>query len=117
MDNNYVIIEINGIQYFCEASRLNDIQYINGKLVNVSNSSITLVNNYDFNVTTYPRIICNATSQCYLRNTQQSNIQGVNTNYNLVSKFNINTLGNLGLLSAILFSLLLIVGLRLLWKK
>ena len=118
MDENYIIITINGVNYYIAADRLNDLAYIDNKLVNVSNSSIYLVNNFDYN-NQYPRIQCSAMSQCILKQYNTSNYSLVTSNYSLANnqKFNINTLGNNGFNTLILMLLSLIVLFKLIWKK
>lgn len=118
MDNNFIVISINGVDYYIEADRLNDLAFINNKLVNISNSSINMVNNFDYN-NQYPRIQCSAMSQCILRTNSTSNYSLVSSNYTLSSnqKFNVNTLGTNGLLTMLLFLNILLVGVKLLWKK
>ena len=59
MGNDVVIITIDGQDYYVQASRLNDLAYIDNKLVNVSNSTITLVSSYSTE-NTYPRITLSA---------------------------------------------------------
>ena len=116
MDSNVVEIEINGRTYYIEADRLPDLNYINGKLVNVSNSTIYLVTDYAVD-TTYPRIQCSAMSQCRYYSSYNSGYQAVTSNYSVKSKFSIYQIGSSGIQSAILFVLLLILGVRLIWKR
>lgn len=116
MDDNWIEITIDGRTYYIEAERLSDLAYIGGKLVNVSNSNITLVSSFDIN-TTYPRITCSSMSQCVYRSSQQSTQIGVTSQYSYVGNFNINTLSNSGISSYILFVLILILGVKLLWKR
>lgn len=116
MDDTVIIIEINGQTYYITADRLADLSYIDGKLVNVSNSTITLVHSYD-TVTTYPRITCSAMSQCTYRATQQATQVGVTSNYVYNGDFNIKTLQASGIQSYILMLLIAILGVKLLWKR
>lgn len=115
MDNNYIEININGVIYYLQADRLQDLNYIDGKLVNTSNQSITLVNTFDYN-NTYPRITCGAMSQCILRSNNTSNYSLVSSSYSIIGDNNINTLGTNGILSLIFFVLFIFLGLKLLWK-
>lgn len=119
MEDNYIIITIGNNDYYIEASRLNDLNYINNKLVNTSNTSITLVSDYDYNNTqnTYPRITCSAMSQCALRQTYNSTQVAVTNNYVLKNKFNMNTLGISNQNNILIALLTIILGLKLLWKK
>lgn len=116
MDDTVIIITINGQTYYITADRLADLSYIDGKLVNVSNTSITLVHSYD-TVTTYPRISCSAMSQCTYRASQQSTAVGVTSNYTYSGDFNIRTLQSSGIQSYILMFLIAILGVKLLWKR
>lgn len=116
MDSNWVIITIDGQDYYIEADRLPDIAYIDGKLVNTSNSTITLVSSYSTE-TTYPRITFSAMQQG--RYYQRANVSyiGVTSNYTLKSNFSIYQIGTQGIQSAILFALILFLGVRLIWKR
>lgn len=116
MENNYVIITINGVDYYIESDRLNDLAFIDNKLVNISNSNITLVNSFDSNNTTYPRITCSSMQQCILRSYSSSNYVGVTSNYQLKSKFNMNMLGINNQNNLIISLLFIILGVKLLWK-
>lgn len=116
MDSNVIEIEINGRTYYIEADRLPDLSYINGKLVNTSNSTIYLVTDYGTE-TVYPRIQCSAMSQCRYYGSYSSSYQAVTSNYTLISKFSIYQIGSNGIQSAMLFILVLILGVRLIWKR
>lgn len=116
MDSNVVEIEINGRKYYIEADRLPDLAYINGKLVNTSNSTIYLVTDYSTE-TVYPRIQCSSMSQCRYYGSYNSSYQAVTSNYTVTSKFSIYQIGSNGIQSAILFALILILGMRLIWKR
>lgn len=116
MDSNWVIITIDGQDYYIEASRLADLAYIDGKLVNTSNSSITLVSSYSTD-TTYPRITFSAMQQGRYYRSSNYTYTAVNSNYTLKSKYSVYQLGTNGIQSAILFTLILILGVRLIWKR
>lgn len=116
MGDNFVIITIDGQDYYIQADRLADISYIDGKLVNTSNSSITLVSSYSTD-NTYPRIQFSAMSQGRYYATSGYNYVAVTSPYTLKSKYNVKQLGDLGLSSAILFTLLIILGVRMVWKR
>ena len=115
MDENEVEITIDGRTYYIEASRLKDLDYIGGKLVNTSNSTITLITSFD-TVNTYPRITCSAMSQCRYYASSSTNYTAVTNNYT-ISKHSVYELGDLGLLSACLYILILLLGVRLIWKR
>ena len=116
MDDNTIIIEIDGQRFYVEAGRLHDLQYIDNKLVNVSNSSITLVSSYTTDAS-YPRITCSSMSQCRYYSGSGYNYSPVTSNYNQISNHSIYELGSYGLQSAILFAILLLTGVRLVWKR
>lgn len=116
MDENVIQIEINGRTYYIEADRLPDLKYIDGRLVNISNSTLYLVSNFDV-TTTYPRIQCSAMSQCRYYGSSSSSYSAVTSDYRLVSDFSIYQIGSSGIQSAILFILILILGVRLIWKR
>ena len=111
MENNYIIIVINGVEYYIQADRIGDLAFINNKLVNVSNSNITMVNSFDYQ-TTFPRITCGAMAQCILRQNNQ-NYTLVNSNYTKQSNFNMNELGLIGQNNVLIFLLSLILGFKL----
>lgn len=115
MDENVIEVTIDGRTYYLEAGRVKDLDYIGGKLVNVSNSQITLVTSFDTS-TTYPRITCPAMQACRYQSSYNSNYSTVSSNFS-VNKHSIYELGDLGLMSACLFSLLLLLGVRLIWKR
>lgn len=115
MDENEIEITIDGRIYYIEASRLKDLDYIGGKLVNTSNSQINLVTSFDTG-TTYPRITCSAMSQCRYYSSYNSNYSAVTSNYT-ISKHSIYELGDLGILSACLYVLILFLGVKLIWKR
>lgn len=116
MDENWIIITIDGQDYYIEASRLPDLAYIGGKLVNTSNSTITLVSSYSTE-TTYPRITFSAMQQGRYYQRSGNTYVGVTSDYTLKSKFSIYQIGSQGIQSAILFALLIILGAKLIWKR
>ena len=116
MDSNVIEIEIDGRTYYIEADRLPDLAYINNKLVNTSNTTIYLVSGYSTE-TIYPRIQCSAMQQCRYYGSYSTNYQAVTSNYTVKSDFSIYQIGSNGIQSAILFCLILILGVRLLWKR
>lgn len=115
MDENEVEVIINGRTYYIEASRLKDLDYIGGKLVNTSNSSITLVTSFDTQ-NTYPRISCSAMQACRYYASSNTNYSTVTSEYQ-ITKHSVYELGDLGLMSACLYILILLLGVRLIWKR
>lgn len=116
MDNNYIEITIGSNTYYIEAERVSDLAYIDNKLVNVSNSSITMVTSFDSS-TTYPRITCSAMQACILRSNSTSSYQLVYNNYELPNSFNMNLLTNSQQNTILIGLLTIILALKLLWKK
>lgn len=116
MDKNFIEIEINGTIYYVEANRFADLAFIDNKLVNVSNSNITLVTSYSDQLT-YPYISCQANRACLYRSSYNSNYSFVTSQPLIRSKFNFNTLQTNGLLTIIFFCLFILLGARLLWKR
>lgn len=116
MGDSFVIITIDGQDYYIEASRLNDLAYIGGKLVNVSNSTITLVSSFSTE-NTYPRITLSAMQQGRYYRASNVSYTAVTSNYSVKSNHSIYQLGSLGIQSAILFILIMILGVRLIWKR
>lgn len=116
MDSNWIIITIDGQDYYIEADRLPDLAYIDGKLVNTSNSTITLVSSYSTDQT-YPYITFSAMRQGRYYRSSGYNYTAVTSNYTVKSKFSIYQIGSNGIQSAILFALILILGVRLIWKR
>lgn len=119
MDKNWIIVTIGGRDYYIEASKVGDLAFINGKLVNVSNSTITLVSDYDYNNTanTYPRISCSAMSQCALRSTYNSNYVAVTQDIQFNQPFNMNQLGLSNQNNVLIALITIILGVKLLWKR
>lgn len=116
MENNYIVITINGTEYYIQADRINDLAYIDNKLVNVSNSSITLVSSFDIQ-NTYPRITCGAMQQCRLQSSNNVNYVAVTSNYEFNGNYNLNMLGSSGKYNVLIVLLFIVVGLNLLWKR
>ena len=115
MEDNFIIVTINGTTYYIEASRVNDLEFIDNKLVNVSNNSITMVNHFDYQ-NTYPRITCSAMSQCILRPSSTVSYYGVTNPVELPKTFNSNQLG-LYKDNIIIMLLVIILGVKLIWKR
>lgn len=115
MDDGYIIVTIGGQDYYCQADRINDIKYIDGKLVNVSNSSITLVSSFGTSLT-YPYISLQAMRQGVYYNGSGYTGTAVTSNisYNKKSLAIYDT-RDISIVSMLL--LLLILGVKLLWKR
>lgn len=112
MDDNYIIVNIGGRNYYMEASRFKDLAHINGRLVNVSNSNIQLVSGFG-DGTQYPYISCYAMSQCRYYGSYSSSYSMVNSPVKY-ERTNINTYGLPVILCVLLLMILLV---RLLFKR
>lgn len=116
MDENIIEVTINGTTYYLQASEFNNLVYKDGKLINISNSTITLVHSFD-TTNTYPRITCSAMSACRYYASSNVNYTTVTSPIEYSGSFNINTIGTYGFYSYILLFLILILGVKLLWKR
>lgn len=116
MDDNYIILSINNVEYYITADRVHDLVFLDNKLVNISQSNITLVTDFDYQ-NTYPRITCGSMSACILKSSSQATYQYVTSQPVYPNKFNMNTL-NRSMQSNIIIGLFVILlGIKLLWKK
>ena len=109
--NNTCQINISGTDYYVPCDYVSKLDYIDGYLVNVGTSSITLKSEFSPN-TTYPNIQCSSMSVCNLR-TANTISNPVTSNYtysgDLFRVMNFEAVS--------LFVLLLILGVKLLWKR
>lgn len=115
MDEGYIIVTIDGQDYYCQADRVNDIKYIDGKLVNISNSSITLVSTFGTSQT-YPYISLPSMRQGVKYT--GSSYNGIAVTSNIV--YNKKTLAiydSRDISITCMLLLLLILGVKLLWKR
>lgn len=110
--SNICTVEIDNDSYYIECDRVSDLQFIDGYLVNYSNSSLTLRTGFDPDNTVYPYISCSSMSVCDIRTSSNWQSQPVTSNFTYS--------GDLILISdhvyLILIVLFLILGVRLLWK-
>lgn len=116
MDDNLIEITINGTTYYIPAEQLQYLKYVDNKLVNISDHTIYLVSRFSTN-TVYPRISCSSMAQCRYYQSASVDYSGVTSNYEYTGKFNINTIGQYGISSYILMILLIILGVKLIWKR
>lgn len=117
MDDTYVIITIDGVDYYIQAEYLPYLEYIDGKLVNMSNDTITLVTSFDTSLT-YPYITFNSMRQGRKYTSSSSyGYTAVTSDYTIKSNHSIYQLGSVGLQSALLFVLIMLLGVRLIWKR
>lgn len=119
MDDKVIEIEINGTTYYISAEDLPYLNYIDGKLINSNpNHTIYLYPRFSTNTTSiYPRIQCSTMSQCRYYDSASVDYTGVTSNYTYSGNFNVNTLGSIGVMQYILLFLILILGVKLLWKR
>lgn len=115
MDDGYIIVTINGQDYYCQADRVNDLQYIDGKLVNVSNSSITLVSSFGTSLN-YPYISASAMRQAILYNGSGYNGSAVTSNISY-NKNSLSIYNTRDLTLVCMLLMLVLLGVKLLWKR
>lgn len=106
-------VEINDTSYYIPCDRVNDLEMIDGYLVNVSSSSITLKNNFSTNSTTYPYISCSSNQVCRLYTGSQIDYQTVRS----PAVYNGDLFHTLNYDFVITFLLFILLGVRLVWKK
>ena len=118
MDPNYIEIIIYGYTFYIDANRIRDLAFLDGRLVNISDTSLTMANNFNsYQYTNYPRITCNAMSPCQLR-VDNSYSTLITVRYQLVdNRVNFNSLGSNGFNTIIIALLAIIVAIKLLFKK
>lgn len=116
MDKNWIEISLYGYIFYLPADRIRDLNFVDGKLVNISNSPITMV--YQFSDrTTYPYITCSAMRACVIQVDNYYN-QIVTERITYPNNItNMNMLGVLGYNQLIVGLLIVLIALKLLWKK
>lgn len=107
------LVTIDTTDYYVECSRISDLSFVDGELVNVSNSSITLVTSFSLDSYTYPRIVCSGMRTCGLRTSDRS--EAVPVKFPIVITRDFFKSFNFEFL--VIFLLLMILGVRLLWKN
>lgn len=113
MAGNACQVEINNDTYWIPCDRVNDLHYLDGYLVNLSDTSLTLRVRYA-DETVYPYISCSAFASCTKRTASGSQYQSyVTSNY----EFNGDIFKTLHFEYWVLFLLFLILGVRILWKR
>lgn len=105
-------VTIDGTDYYCECARVSDLSFIDGYLVNFSNSSLTLRSGFSYNNTVYPNITCSSMSVCSIRRTQNSSSQAVTSDYS----YNGDLLLTANYPYLIFILLFILLGVRLFWK-
>ena len=115
MDKNWIEIILYGYTFYMPADRVRDLNYIDGMLVNISNSQISMVYNFS-NTTTYPYITCPVMRACNIT-TDRTHSEIVTVRPTYPDKINLNMLGVLGYNQLLVGLLTIIVALKLLFKK
>lgn len=106
-------VNIDGTEYYIPCDQINNLHMINGQLVNLGSSSITLKNNFALTGNTYPYITCSSNSVCryYAQNNQ--------TYTAVVSEpiFSGDHFYTWNYPQVITILLLILIGVRMVWKK
>lgn len=106
-------VEIDGTSYYVPCDRINDLELVDGELVNIGSSTITLKNSFALTGNTYPYITCSSNSVCryYPSNNQ--------TYYAITSEpvYDGDIFLTFNYPYIITVLLLILVGVRLVWKK
>lgn len=106
MFDEYFLFDYNGYTFYIDKDDYYNLQFINNRLVNISNTNITLRYNFDtINGNTYPYISCPASASCryVISNGNQSYVT--------------SSLPNRVVLDIYSFVLLLLLGVFLIWKR
>lgn len=109
--NNVCEVSIDDNDYLLPCDRVPHLTFIDGYLVNISSSTLTMRSSFSPN-TTYPYISCSSMSVCNLRTSYNSQTDPITSDF--VNKSDFIKSSNLDYL--ILFTLLLTLGVRLIWK-
>lgn len=112
MAGNACQVDIGNNTYWIPCDRLNDLHYLDGYLVNLSDTSLTLRVRYSYE-TVYPYISCNAFSTCSIRTSQNITSQPVTSNYS----FDGDIFKTLHFEYWVLFLMFLLLGVKLIWKR
>lgn len=115
MDKNWIEIILYGYTFYMEADRVRDLNYVDNMLVNVSQTAISMVNTFS-NTTTYPYITCPSMRACTIT-VDRTHAEIVTDRPTYPDKININMLGDLGYNQLFTGLLLIIIALKLLYKK
>lgn len=115
MDKNWIEIILYGYTFYIQADRVRDLNYVDGMLVNISQSQISMVNTFS-NTTTYPYITCPSMRACNIT-VDRTHSEIVTDRPTYPDKINLNMLGALGYDQLLVGLLTILVALKLLWKK
>lgn len=113
MADNACKITIQSDDYWIPCDRIKDLHFLDGYLVNFSETSLTLRVRYS-DETVYPYISCSAFGTCTKRTASGTQYQSyVNSNFS----FDGDVFKTLNYDYWILFILLILLGVRLIWKR
>lgn len=110
-DDNVCEVMLEGDTYYIPCDRVRDLSYIDDQLVNVSSSSLTFKKTFSIE-TTYPYIRCDAMSPCRLYN-NYNQYSVVEDNYYPISE-QLKITNHDSLISILL---IILIGVKLLWKR
>lgn len=109
--NNTCEINVDGTDYYIPCDYVRKLDFIDGYLVNISSESITFKSQFNTN-TSYPYITCSSMSICKLRISSNESVP-VRTNF----IYSGDPFRIMNFESVSLFILILILGVKLLWKR
>lgn len=115
MDDLLTTITLDGVQYYISYDNLSHLSFVDGYLINNSNSSFTIKKTFNPNSQTGSNVItCPSMSVCYWRST------GTSSTYNYINK-NYTYDGDQFMLinygRYIFILLFIILGVKLVWKR
>lgn len=106
-------VRIDGTTYYVPCDKVQDLELINNQLVNTGSASITLKSSFALTGNTYPYISCSSNSVCRLyRSTGQEYIAVTSAPVLLSDPF--LTYKHDYLITCLL---LILIGVKLIWKK
>lgn len=112
-NNNACEVKIDNTSYYLPCDRVGDLVFVDGYLINFGSSSLRLRSGFSYTETVYPYVNCSSMSICDFRASRDAEAVPVRSNYELVS----NGYKTLNFESMIFFTLLIILGVKLLWKN
>lgn len=106
-------VKIEGNDYYIPCDQVNNLELINGQLVNLGSSSVTLRSGFALTGNVYPYISCSSNSVCRLY--RQSNQEYIAVTSAPVYQGDPFLTFNYSYVITVL--LLILIGVRLVWKK
>lgn len=106
-------VSIDGTEFYIPCDKVNDLIMINGQLVNLGSSSITLKHSFSITGNTYPYITCSSNSVCRVYRSNNQTYEAVTAEPIYNGDFFL-TLNYDYIITILLF---IILGVRLVWKK